>query len=371
MGSPDNFSTDVSELLHVEMVKEAYRSTNRVNFEEQILWYNDRHTGLAYMIQTLEYLALRGSFDSDTARTLGMSSREERLKSTRCARRRQAAAGDASSQLILETNLKSRSVPRYSPIAVPEARARPGISELQKQTELAGRVRDMKPLSLKEAAVRFGLSDFPAIFRQQIIAIWGTHLTERILGPNETFGDIVRIEVYNSVANFYQPFHQPLEVQKQFLRCVQFGGNKRSAVMHNVWVRVKQDWTLDSFQGCKACTPLLYFSYMPSKFAIKLRGPDRQRVASKCQQKFTQGRTHWILVLKALELTVLAGYKCKGSGQPSRFHSSIEVELDGRDRVFAEVGSIEEPVQLVEVNEARRSQKTWIVNNHINLETYY
>ena len=25
MGSPDNFSTDVSELLHIEMVKEAYR----------------------------------------------------------------------------------------------------------------------------------------------------------------------------------------------------------------------------------------------------------------------------------------------------------------------------------------------------------
>src|SRR5437588_7737768 len=54
MGSPDNFSMDVSELLHVEMVKEAYRSTNSVNFEEQMLWYNDRYTGLAYMVQTLD-----------------------------------------------------------------------------------------------------------------------------------------------------------------------------------------------------------------------------------------------------------------------------------------------------------------------------
>ena len=34
IGSPDNFSTDVSELLHVEIVKEAYCSMNRVNFEE-------------------------------------------------------------------------------------------------------------------------------------------------------------------------------------------------------------------------------------------------------------------------------------------------------------------------------------------------
>jgi hypothetical protein len=86
MGSPDNFSTDVSELLHIEMVKEAYRSTNRVSFEEQMLWYNDRYTGLAYMVQTLEYLALRGSFDWETARTLKMSSRAERIRSTRYAR---------------------------------------------------------------------------------------------------------------------------------------------------------------------------------------------------------------------------------------------------------------------------------------------
>jgi len=63
MGSPDNFSTDVSELLHIEMVKEAYRSTNRVSFEEQMLWYNDRYTALAYMVQTLDYLALREGFD--------------------------------------------------------------------------------------------------------------------------------------------------------------------------------------------------------------------------------------------------------------------------------------------------------------------
>ena len=94
-------------------------------------------------------------------------------------------------------------------------------------------------------------------------------------------------------------------------------------------------------------------------------------MASERQQRFTQGRTHWILVRKALELAVLAGYKCTESGQRNRFHGSVEVELDGRDRAVAEVGSIEEPVQPVEVNEARGSRKTWIVNNHIDLETYY
>ena len=105
MGSPDNFSTDVWELLHVEIVKEAYRSTNSVNVKEQILWYNDRYRGLAYMIQTLEYLALRGSFDSDTARTLKLSSREERLRSNRFARQWKAATGDANSHSKAEASL--------------------------------------------------------------------------------------------------------------------------------------------------------------------------------------------------------------------------------------------------------------------------
>jgi hypothetical protein len=86
MGSPDNLSTDVTEHLHIEMVKEAYRSMNRVSFEEQMLWYNDRYTGHVYMVQTLEYLTLYGSFDWETARTLKMSSRVGRVRSTRYAR---------------------------------------------------------------------------------------------------------------------------------------------------------------------------------------------------------------------------------------------------------------------------------------------
>jgi len=32
MGSGDNFTTDISERLHITNVKEAYRSTNKVNY---------------------------------------------------------------------------------------------------------------------------------------------------------------------------------------------------------------------------------------------------------------------------------------------------------------------------------------------------
>ena len=62
---------------------------------------------------------------------------------------------------------------------------------------------------------------------------------------------------------------------------------------------------------------------------------------------------------KTLELAVLVGYKCTGSsGLPNHFQGCVEVELDSRDRSISEVGSIEGPLQLVEVNETRQTRKT-------------
>jgi len=60
MGSGDNFTTNMSEWLHIGNVKEAYRSTNKVNYIQQLLKHNDRCTGLDYMEETLSYLALQG-----------------------------------------------------------------------------------------------------------------------------------------------------------------------------------------------------------------------------------------------------------------------------------------------------------------------
>jgi hypothetical protein len=44
MGSADNFTTDISERLHIGNVKEAYQSTNKVNYIRQMLTHNDRST---------------------------------------------------------------------------------------------------------------------------------------------------------------------------------------------------------------------------------------------------------------------------------------------------------------------------------------
>jgi len=49
MGSPDTFSTDMSELSHLENIKEAFCPSNQVGYDKQMHWYNDRYTGIAYI----------------------------------------------------------------------------------------------------------------------------------------------------------------------------------------------------------------------------------------------------------------------------------------------------------------------------------
>jgi len=60
MRSCDNFTTDISERLHIANVKDAYRSSNYVNDIRQMLKQNDWCTGLDYREETLSYLALPG-----------------------------------------------------------------------------------------------------------------------------------------------------------------------------------------------------------------------------------------------------------------------------------------------------------------------
>ena len=85
MGAFDNFSTDISELLHISNVKDAYRASNRVNFMRQVLAHNDRHTALDYMHQTLRWLALQGWHDKDSAAILNLIRAAEKRRYTRRA----------------------------------------------------------------------------------------------------------------------------------------------------------------------------------------------------------------------------------------------------------------------------------------------
>jgi hypothetical protein len=74
MGSGDNFTTDISERLRITNVKEAYRSSNKVNYIRQMLMHNDQCTSLDYMEETLSYLALEGWYNIDSAKVFNLLS---------------------------------------------------------------------------------------------------------------------------------------------------------------------------------------------------------------------------------------------------------------------------------------------------------
>jgi hypothetical protein len=74
IGSSDNFTTDISDQLHIANVKEADRSSNNVNYIRQMLMHNGRCTCFDYMEETLSYLPLQGWYDIDSAKIFNLLS---------------------------------------------------------------------------------------------------------------------------------------------------------------------------------------------------------------------------------------------------------------------------------------------------------
>ena len=85
MSSVDNFTTDISEGLHIGILKEAYQSTNKVNYIQQMLKHNEWCTGHDYMEETLSYLAHQGWYDIDPVKVFNLQSAAEKWRNTRRA----------------------------------------------------------------------------------------------------------------------------------------------------------------------------------------------------------------------------------------------------------------------------------------------
>jgi hypothetical protein len=85
IGSGDNFTTAISERLHIANVEEAYRSSNKVNYIRQMLKHNDQCTGLDYMEETLSYLALEGWYNIYSAKVFNLLSATDKRRTTRRA----------------------------------------------------------------------------------------------------------------------------------------------------------------------------------------------------------------------------------------------------------------------------------------------
>jgi hypothetical protein len=82
IGSCDNFSTDISERIHITNVKEADLSTNNVNYIRQMFKHNDRCTGLDFLEETLLYHAHQGWYDTESAKVSNLLSATDTWQSS-------------------------------------------------------------------------------------------------------------------------------------------------------------------------------------------------------------------------------------------------------------------------------------------------
>jgi len=82
MGSGAMTSTDISEWLHIGNLNEACRSTNKLNYIQQMLKHNDWCTGLDYMEETLAYLGLQRWCDIVSAEVFNQLSAADKRRNT-------------------------------------------------------------------------------------------------------------------------------------------------------------------------------------------------------------------------------------------------------------------------------------------------
>ena len=342
MGSPDNFTTDISERLHIEHAKKAYRATNRVDYVTQMLYYNDRQLSLKYMDATLKHLALQGivfPFDEISEDQPGCS-RSVQVRNERQSNR---------------------------PLSVRVRNENENENELQ-VPRLAGPVPKLK-ITLLQAQKMFGIPDLARHFKDRIIEEWKADLFHSICGSDTEYPQRVRIKVYNSAVYFYQPYQQPLDVKKQLLRC---RPNDRSK-NHAIWTRVTEDTTSDTFQGRKVAISLLYFGYTPLESALYISGSSDKVICHTAQRK-RNGETVNLPKPRELQFAMITGTKyVTSTGQPDSIHGCVEVIENPQDRYVMPIRSLEGAVHLVPVDEVHKgpNPRQYLVNNHIDLDTYY
>jgi len=296
MGSGDNFTTDISERLHIANVKEAYRSTFKVNYIRQMLKHNDRCTSLDYMEETLSYLALQGWYEIDSAKVFNLLSATDKRQSTRRA------------HLLHLQTIEDK------PSIRPVSRQLYHLSE----NHVRGVCRSIKLTSLRDTSEDFGIPNFGQLFQAQIEEDRGHEVSGVVLGYDQNvFLDSIFIKLQNGLLYYSQPFHNSTSVERLGLDCKVDYTNANQGIMpesHNIWVKYMQ-WEendLDNtFQGRVPSFPILYFSWTPPNPILHLQehlpaGKALSTISKRCQT--TQ---QWVLRPQAQEYAVVIPTKFK------------------------------------------------------------
>lgn len=270
MGSADNFTTDISELLHKHLLKPGYRTSNKKDFEKQILWYNDRITALSYMEQNLRHLAQAGYFVAETAFLLDMLRPEARKTHTRSHSLRRAAT--ASTGRMNETTGLQVDYSSRWPYLDPDIDVTPApppvtsVNNLPKPA-LFGEVRGaIGNRSLTQVEELLGWAGFTKLFHEFLRQEWGEDTFQTVFSALTLadFGRTVYVRLYNAVKCYTFDFHPPHEVRHDILRCEALHRRENTSreSAQCLWVdNLVNAEDVETFHGKRVCFPHLYFAY--------------------------------------------------------------------------------------------------------------
>lgn len=80
MSSVNNCTTDVSEWVHITNVNEAYQTSNKVKYIQNMAKHDDQCTGRYYMETMLLSLMLQGWYDTNSAKDINLLSTTDGLQ---------------------------------------------------------------------------------------------------------------------------------------------------------------------------------------------------------------------------------------------------------------------------------------------------
>ena len=221
------------------------------------------------------------------------------------------------------------------------------------------------------------MRNFAQLFLTQIEVDWGHEVSGRVLGYDQNvLIDSLFIELQNGLLYYRQPFHCPTSVERLGLDWKVAYTDANQGIMpgsHNIWAQYTDSDLNNTFQGRVPSFPVLYFSWTPQKQILQFqeRLPTGRSIStfSKTCKKAQQ----WISRPQPQEYVVVIPTKYK------ELHGWADC-VDGLLRVVKQtdkmhiipVGAIVGPAHLVlEDNAASdRIDSVWLVNNHVDLDTY-
>jgi len=245
IGFSDDFNTDISEQQHIGTVKEAYRCTNKVNYIQLMLKYNDRCTCLDYMKKTLTYLALQGWYDIHSAKVFNLQSAAVKQRNT--GRAHLLRLHHCQKELFFRP--VSQHVHHW------------------RETHVRGLCRSIELTSLRNESVDYGIPNFRLLFHTHIKDDWGHEVSGLVLGYDQNvLIDNIFIKLQNGLLYYSQPFHCPTSVECLGLDCkVEYTDANQGITpeSHNIWFQYTDIDLDNTFLGQVPSFPVLYFSWTP------------------------------------------------------------------------------------------------------------